>query len=112
MTDVCQMTLLQTPKATEQRNAGFILSLGSYSLAPPSGGVHIHTNKPQHIKQKHIFRGPVLNGFCSYLSYYSDFSSLKCLGVRNHKVRDGKLGGMIPNLTHHLGNRNDIRWTF
>lgn len=46
VTDVCQMTLLQTPKATEQRSAGLSLDLGTYSLAPPSGGAHSHINKP------------------------------------------------------------------
>lgn len=80
MTDVCQMTLLQTPKATEQRSAGLSLSLGSYSLVPPSGGAHSHVNKPPasaHQPETHFFRDPVLK-----VSYYYDFSSLNVSGCQ------------------------------
>lgn len=95
MTDVCQITLLQTPKAMEQKNTGLSLSLGSYSLAPPSGGAHSHINKPQHqhINQKHIFKGSSTEGFLFRFSYYYDFfSSLKV------SVCQKILKSEVPNL--------------
>lgn len=108
VTDVCQTTLLQTPKATEQRSAGLSLSLGSYSLAPPSGGAHSHINKPPasaHQPETHFLGVQYWRVFLITVI----FLPWTYLDVRNRKVRSAKLGGMIPNLTHHLGNRNDNR---
>lgn len=106
VTDVCQMTLLQTLKATEQRSAGLSLSLGSYSLVPPSGGAHSHFNKPPvaaHQPVTHFLGVQYWKVFLITMIFFFPER------VRNHKVRCAKLGGMIPNLTHHLGNRNDNR---